>query len=84
MICTCTFHSCPEIRGWTGIYCTASVNLTGRRPNFTTLPTPSPTGTVQMSPEGAFQSAKMLPIADVPAVAEEEGGDGLEVELVRV
>ena len=24
MIKTCTFHSCPEIRGCTGIYCTAS------------------------------------------------------------
>jgi len=24
MIETCTFHSCPDIRGCTGIYCTAS------------------------------------------------------------
>jgi hypothetical protein len=24
VICTCTFHSYPEMRGCTGIYCTAS------------------------------------------------------------
>ena len=24
VISTCTFHSCPDIRGCTGMYCTAS------------------------------------------------------------
>src|SRR5262249_18921805 len=61
VICTWTFHSCPEIRGCTGMYCTARVNLTGRRQNFTTLAKPRPTGTVQTSSDGAVQSARMLP-----------------------
>src|SRR5215472_9837991 len=61
VIWTCTFHSCPLIRGCTGMYCTERVNLTGRRPNFTTLPRPSPMGTVQTSGDGAFQSTRILP-----------------------
>jgi hypothetical protein len=58
---TWTFHCWPTFWGWTGMYCSDSWSLTGSRPNFTTLPTPRPTGTVQMSPDGAFQSARMLP-----------------------
>src|SRR5262249_42090634 len=61
VIWTCTSHSCPVFRGRTGMYCRESWSLTGRRPSFTTLPTPRPTGTVQTSPDEAFQSARMLP-----------------------
>src|SRR5262249_25222513 len=57
---TWTSHSCP-FWGCTGIYCTASCNLTGSRPSFTTLPTPTPMGTVQTFPDDAFQFARILP-----------------------
>ena len=85
VISTCTFHSCPEIRGCTGMYCTASSILTGRRPNFITLAKPSPTGTVQTSSDGAFQFARILP--EYPRLQpspKKSGGDGLQVHLVSV
>ena len=84
VISTCTFHSCPEIRGCTGMYCTASETLTGRRPNFTTLAKPSPTGTVQTSSDGAFQLTNITRIPEAPALVEEGGHDGLQVHLVSV
>ena len=54
VICTCTCHSCPEIRGCTGIILHRKLNLNGQAPNFTTLPKPSPTGTVQTFPDDPF------------------------------
>ena len=54
------FHCWPS-RGCTGMYCSARSNLTGSGPSLTTLPTSTPTGTVQTSPAGAFQFARMLP-----------------------
>ena len=37
------------------------LNLNGQAPNFTTLPKPSPTGTVQTFPDDPFQFARILP-----------------------
>ena len=84
VISTCTFHSCPEIRGCTGMDRTASEILTGRRPSFTTLAKPSPTGTVQTSSDGAFQLPGYYLVPEAPALVEEERGDGLQVHLVSV
>src|SRR5215467_6929273 len=61
VIWTCTSHSWPVLRGRTGMYWSESANLMGSRPSFTTFPNPTPSGTVQISPAGAFQFARMLP-----------------------
>ena len=77
------FHSCPEFLGCTGMYCSESWSLTGRRPSFNTLPMPRPTGRSRC-PRGRLPVRQDIArIADVPPVAEEHGGDGLEIELAR-
>ena len=55
-----TFHSWPEFLGCTGMYCSESWSLRGGA-QLHDLADAQANGTVQMSPDGAFQFARIMP-----------------------
>ena len=57
----------------------------GRRPSFTTLAKPSPTGTVQTSSRRRGPVRQDIArVPEAPALTKEDRGDGLQVHLIRV
>ena len=85
VISTCTFHSCPEIRGCTGMYCTASEPLDGQTPKLHHLGQAEPDGDrpdILRRRIPVHQDITRIP--EAPALVEEERGDGLQVHLVSV